>query len=81
MSANGISTLIAGDGSDPVANKAARQIAKLDMAQTSRQAGGDIDARSYRIMNIYDINTIAGYGVDPEDRILGVRTRPWIDTA
>jgi hypothetical protein len=46
MSANGISTL---------ATKQLRQEAKLDLAQTQRQAGGDVSAPSFRVLNVYDI--------------------------
>ena len=39
MAANGISTL---------ANKKLRQVAKLDLAQTRRKAGGDVSKPYYR---------------------------------
>ena len=49
MAANGISTL---------ATKELRQVAKLDLAQTERQAGGDTNAPAYRPLNVYDINLL-----------------------
>lgn len=49
MAANGISTL---------STKELRQIAKLNLAQTKRQAGGDTSAPAYRPLNIYDINLL-----------------------
>jgi hypothetical protein len=49
MSANGISTL---------ATKQLRQVAKLDLAQTKRQAGGDTSAAAYRPLNVYDITLL-----------------------
>ena len=49
MSANGISTL---------ATKQLRQEAKLDLAQTQRQAGGNTAAPSYRVLNVYDVDLL-----------------------
>jgi hypothetical protein len=49
MAANGISTL---------ASKQARQEAKLDAAQTKRQAGGNIASPAYRSLNTYNINNL-----------------------
>jgi hypothetical protein len=49
MSANGISTL---------ANKELRQVAKLDLSQTIRQAGGNVNATAYRVNNVYDITLL-----------------------
>lgn len=49
MSANGISTL---------ASKEARQVAKLDAAQTKRQAGGDTSSPAYRSLNTYNIDDL-----------------------
>ena len=46
MSANGISTL---------ATKDLRQVAKLDLAETKRQAGGNTNAPEYRHWNIYSL--------------------------
>jgi hypothetical protein len=49
MSANGISTL---------ATKQLRQEAKLDLAQDQRQAGGNVQAPSYRVLNVYDVELL-----------------------
>lgn len=49
MAANGISTL---------ASKQARQEAKLDAAQTKRQAGGNVSAVAYRVLNTYNIDNL-----------------------
>ena len=49
MSANGISTL---------ASKELRQKAKLDLAQTKRQAGGNVSQPYYRPLNVYDITLL-----------------------
>ena len=49
MAANGISTLL---------TKQDKQVAKLDLAQTRRQAGGNIAAPYYRELNTYDINLL-----------------------
>lgn len=49
MAANGISTL---------SSKEDRQVAKLDLAQTDRQAGGNILAPAYRARNTYDITQL-----------------------
>ena len=76
MAANGISRLVVGDGSDPIANKAARQVAKLDLAQTKRQT---IDTNGYRQWNIYDRRYLSNaYGIPDNEQIWGLRTRPWV---
>lgn len=49
MSLNGISTL---------ATKALRQIAKLDLAQVKRRAGGDITKNYYRKNNTYNLTQL-----------------------
>jgi hypothetical protein len=49
MALNQISTL---------ATKQLRQIAKLDLAQAKRQAGGDTSAPAYRPLNVYDITLL-----------------------
>lgn len=49
MAANGISTL---------SSKQAKQVAKLNLAQTKRQAGGDHAKPYYRANNAYDINKL-----------------------
>lgn len=48
MSLNGISTEVAGDGSDPVATKMLRRSDKLALAQTKRQT---INTNGYRTLN------------------------------
>jgi len=75
MAANGISTL---------ATKALRQVAKLDLAQTKRQAGGDTTKPYYRINNTYDITALPTQYVNndvynnpnPNGLLQG---RPWVD--
>ncbi len=49
MAANGISTL---------STKELKQIAKLNLAQTKRQAGGNTSQPFYRPLNTYDINLL-----------------------
>jgi hypothetical protein len=49
MSANGISSLT---------TKQAKQQAKLDLAQTSRQASGDTSSIAYRVLNYYDLDLL-----------------------
>src|SRR6056300_638449 len=66
MALDGISTLTAGDGSDATANKEARQIAKLNKAQTRRQAGGDVNQ---------------GYYVSAGSQVWAIEGRPWYATA
>ena len=81
MAANGISTLVEGDGSDPIANRAARQAAKLDLAQTKRQAGGDTNAIAYRANNVYDIQRLSlPYGYEDAETVNPlIQTRPWVN--
>jgi len=72
MSANGISTLVSGNGSDPIANRAARQVAKLDLAQTKRQAEG----RQY---DTYDLTKLShAYGLPLTEEPLQPH-RPWTE--
>jgi hypothetical protein len=77
MAANGISTL---------ATKALRQVAKLDLAQTKRQAGGDTTKPYYRVNNTYDITALPTEYVDndvynnPNPGGL-LKGRPWVDVA
>jgi hypothetical protein len=73
MAANGISTL---------ATKQARQIAKLDAAQTKRRAGGTTTAPAYRSLNTYDINDLptqfSGNAVVDNPNVGGLKSgRPW----
>lgn len=88
MSLNNIAHIIAGDGSDPVATKAARQVAKLDIAQAKRQGRtvaddgtitGDPDPTKtyYRSNNTYELDALSlAYGtVADADPLLPAR--PW----
>ena len=59
MSLNGISTKVAGDGSDPVATKILRRSDKLELAKTSRQTTGTND---YRVLNIITGTHVAYVG-------------------
>ena len=73
MAANGISSL---------ASKQARQVAKLDAAQTSRKAGGNTAAPAYRSLNTYDITMLptqfSGNTVVDNPNAGGlVQGRPW----
>jgi len=82
MASNGISELVAGDGSNATDNKEARQIAKLNLAQTRRQAGGDTTANYYRTLNVYDrIYLPEGYNVSAGSQVWAVEGRPWYATA
>ena len=82
MASNGISTLVSGDGSDATANKEVRQIAKLNVAQTRRQAGGDVTQDYYRTLNVYDrIYLPEGYNVSAGSQVWAVEGRPWYATA
>lgn len=89
MSANGIAHIISGDGSDPVATKAARQVAKLNIAQAKRQGKivaddgtitGSVDTTKpyYRTNNVYDLDALSlAYGtVADSDPLLPAR--PWV---
>jgi len=75
MSANGIAHL---------ATKQARQVAKLNLAQTNRQAGGNTSAVAYRENNIYDITELPTQYIgnviynnpNPTGLLQG---RPWVD--
>lgn len=73
MASNGISTL---------PTKQARQVAKLDLAQTRRRAGGDITAPYYRVYNTYDISRlptryVGNDVIDNPGPLLP--TRPWLE--
>ena len=77
MAANGISTL---------STKQLRQVAKLDLAQARRQAGGDISKNYYRKNNTYDIAGLptqySGNSVVNNANLGGlVQGRPWINVA
>lgn len=49
MSLNGISTKVAGDGTDPIATKVLRRTDKLNLAKIERQSTG---TNGYRILNV-----------------------------
>lgn len=73
MSLNGISTLL---------TKQLRQVAKLDLAQTRRQAGGDTSKPYYRELNVYDLNLLptkySGNTVVDNPNVGGLQQgRPW----
>lgn len=73
MSQNGISTL---------ATKQARQVAKLNAAQTKRRAGGNNTSPVYRPLNTYDITQLptqfTGNAVTDNPNASGlVLGRPW----
>ncbi len=75
MATNGISTL---------ASKESRQIAKLELAQTQRQASGNVDAIAYRVNNYYDLSLLpTNYSGNVVVDISGnlVLGRPWVPTA
>ena len=63
-------------------NKVDRQIAKLELAQLRRQAGGDTTATFYRINNIYDIDLLADKYTSNTTTVMTTSTlveaRPWI---
>jgi hypothetical protein len=64
------------------ADKAARQLAKLELAQLRRQAGGNTTATFYRNSNIYDIDLLADKYISPTSTVGTTSTlvigRPWI---
>jgi len=77
MSANGIAWL---------STKEARQKAKLDLAQTKRQSGGDTTTVYYRANNTYDIEGLptkySGNNVVDNANTGGLlQGRPWVNVA
>ena len=64
------------------ADKATRQLAKLELAQLRRQAGGDTSSTFYRNSNIYDIDLLADKYISPTSTVGTTSTlvigRPWI---
>lgn len=64
-----------------LATKPARQIAKLDLAQLRRQAGGVTTATFYRSHNVYDIDLLADKYTSNTTTIMTTSTlveaRPW----
>jgi len=65
-----------------LATKQARQLAKLELAQLRRQAGGDTTAPFYRTYNIYDIDLLADKYTSNTSTVGTTSTlvahRPWI---
>ena len=63
-------------------SKVARQLAKLELAQLRRQAGGDTSATFYRSYNIYDIDLLADKYTSNTSTVGTTSTlavhRPWI---
>jgi len=61
-----------------------RQIAKLELAQLRRQAGGDTSSTFYRSRNIYDIDLLTDKYTSNTSTIGTTSTlvvgRPWIIT-
>jgi hypothetical protein len=61
--------------------KEERQIAKLDLAQLRRQAGGNTTTNYYRVFNVYDIDLLADkYVGNTATNVSNTLTehRPWI---
>lgn len=74
MAANGISTL---------SSKSSRQIAKLELARTQRQAGGNVSATAYRVNNYYDLSLLpTNYSGNVVVDVAGelILGRPWTST-
>ena len=65
-----------------LATKQARQLAKLELAQLRRQAGGDTSSTFYRSYNIYDIDLLADKYISNTSTVgttsTLVEARPWI---
>lgn len=63
------------------ANKVDRQIAKLELAQLRRQAGGSTTTNYYRVNNIYDIDLLADKYTSNTSTVETtstlVESRPW----
>ena len=66
-------------------NKADRQLAKLELAQLRRQAGGDTSSTFYRNSNIYDIDLLADKYTSNTSTVGTTSTltigRPWVAVA
>lgn len=73
----GTSNTIAG-----LPSKVDRQLAKLELAQLRRQAGGDTSATFYRSFNIYDVDLLADKYTSNTTTVGTTSTltvhRPWI---
>lgn len=65
-----------------LATKPARQVAKLDLAQLRRQAGGVTTATYYRSRNVYDIDLLADKYTNNTTTVMTTSTlvegRPWM---
>jgi len=63
-------------------NKADRQIAKLELAQLRRQAGGNTTTNYYRVYNVYDVDLLADKYISNTATVGTTSTlvvhRPWI---
>ena len=63
-------------------NKVDRQIAKLELAQLRRQAGGNTTTNYYRSYNVYDIDLLADKYISNTSTVGTTSTlvvhRPWI---
>jgi hypothetical protein len=77
-------TIYSSNNISTATNKVDRKIAKLELAQLRRQAGGDTSATFYRNSNIYDIDLLADKYISPTSTIGTTSTlvvgRPWITT-
>jgi hypothetical protein len=77
-------TIYSSNNISTATNKVDRQIAKLELAQLRRQAGGDTSATFYRNSNIYDIDLLADKYTSNTSTIGTTSTlvvgRPWITT-
>jgi hypothetical protein len=77
-------TIYSSNNISTATNKVDRQIAKLELAQLRRQAGGDSSSTFYRNSNIYDIDLLADNYTSNTSTIGTTSTlvvgRPWITT-
>jgi hypothetical protein len=75
-------TIYSSNNISTATNKVDRQIAKLELAQLRRQAGGDSSSTFYRNSNIYDIDLLADKYTSNTSTIGTTSTlvvgRPWI---
>lgn len=64
-------------------SKVDRQLAKLELAQLRRQAGGDTSATFYRSFNVYDVDLLADKYTSNTTTVGTTSTltvhRPWIE--
>jgi hypothetical protein len=75
-------TIYSSNNISTATNKVDRQIAKLELAQLRRQAGGDTSATFYRSNNIYDVDLLADKYISNTSTVGTTSTlvigRPWI---